>query len=49
MNLGQLAMLIRAAYLKDAISLNKIQGKPFFRHEILKRINDIMESTTNAH
>lgn len=49
MNLGQLAMLIRAAYLKDAIALNKIQGKPFFRHEILKRINDIMESTTNAN
>jgi 2-oxoglutarate ferredoxin oxidoreductase subunit alpha len=34
MNLGQLAMLIRAKYLVDAESLTKVQGQPLLAHEI---------------
>jgi 2-oxoglutarate ferredoxin oxidoreductase subunit alpha len=44
MNLGQLALLLRAAYLKDIISFTKVQGKPFFRHEIISKIEEILES-----
>ena len=44
MNMGQLALLLRAAYLKDIISFTKVQGKPFFRHEILSKIEEILES-----
>ena len=29
MNLGQLALLLRARYLKDVVTLSKVQGKPF--------------------
>ncbi|MCG8458055.1 MAG: 2-oxoacid:acceptor oxidoreductase subunit alpha, partial [Holophagales bacterium] len=35
LNTGQLAMILRARYLKDIVSFSKIQGKPFMRHEIL--------------
>ena len=38
MNLGQLALLLRARYLKDIITLSKVQGQPFARHEILDKI-----------
>jgi len=34
MNTGQLALLIRSAFLKDVIQLNKIQGVPFKVSEI---------------
>ena len=44
MNLGQLAMLLRARYLKDVITLSKVQGKPFSRQEILEKIQSILES-----
>ncbi|HEY0512189.1 MAG TPA: 2-oxoacid:acceptor oxidoreductase subunit alpha [Thermoanaerobaculia bacterium] len=43
MNLGQLALLLRARYLKDVITLSKVQGKPFARHEILEQIQSILE------
>jgi len=43
MNLGQLSMLLRARYLKDVIPLNKVQGKPFTRQEILDKIQSILE------
>ncbi len=33
-NLGQLAMLIRARFLIDAISYNRVRGKPFRISEI---------------
>jgi 2-oxoglutarate ferredoxin oxidoreductase subunit alpha len=49
MNLGQLALLIRARYLKDAISFTKVQGKPFFRQEILDKICEIMEYSDDAN
>ena len=49
MNLGQLALLLRAHYLKDVISFTKVQGKPFSRQEIFERILQILESKTNVH
>jgi 2-oxoglutarate ferredoxin oxidoreductase subunit alpha len=49
MNMGQLALLVRARYLKDVISLNKIQGQPFARHEILNKIQQILESNAHAN
>jgi 2-oxoglutarate/2-oxoacid ferredoxin oxidoreductase subunit alpha len=45
MNLGQLALLLRARYLKDVVSLNKVQGLPFTRTEIFDKILEIMESS----
>jgi 2-oxoglutarate ferredoxin oxidoreductase subunit alpha len=44
MNSGQLALLIRARYLVDAISFTKVQGKPFFRSEILDKAREILEA-----
>jgi 2-oxoglutarate ferredoxin oxidoreductase subunit alpha len=38
LNLGQLWMLLRARYLVDAVSINKIQGKPFKEFEIARAI-----------
>ncbi|HSK78533.1 MAG TPA: 2-oxoacid:acceptor oxidoreductase subunit alpha [Thermoanaerobaculia bacterium] len=43
MNLGQLALLLRARYLKDVITYSKVQGKPFTRQEILDKIQQLME------
>ena len=42
MNSGQLALLLRARYLKDIVSLCKIQGKPFNRIEILDKISEML-------
>ena len=42
MNLGQLAMLIRAKYLVDAISITKVQGQPFKSAEIAASIKDVI-------
>jgi 2-oxoglutarate/2-oxoacid ferredoxin oxidoreductase subunit alpha len=44
MNMGQLALLLRARYLKDVVTLSKVQGKPFSRQEILDKIQSILES-----
>lgn len=42
LNLGQLSLLLRAKYLVDAVSINKVQGKPFkvteMQEAILKHI-----------
>lgn len=43
-NLGQLAMLLRATFLTDVISLPKVQGLPFTPAEIEKRAKDILLS-----
>ncbi len=48
MNLGQLALLLRARYLVDVISFSKVQGKPFFRSELLTRIRELLE-TPHVH
>jgi 2-oxoglutarate ferredoxin oxidoreductase subunit alpha len=50
MNLGQLALLLRARYLKDVETLSKVQGKPFTRQEIYNRIKQmLLESKTDVH
>jgi len=42
LNLGQLSMVIRSKYLVDALSYNKIQGKPFKVVEVFNKINDVL-------
>ncbi len=49
MNTGQLSLLIRARYLKDAISYTKIQGRPFFRVEIYEKIRQILGSKSDVN
>ena len=44
MNMGQLALLLRGHYLEDVTSLTKVEGKPFFRHEILEKIRETLEA-----
>ena len=44
MNSGQLAFLLQGRFLKEVISYTKVQGKPFFRSEILARVNALMEA-----
>ena len=43
LNLGQLAMIIRSKFLVDAISLSKIQGKPFTQTEVYNKIKKIIK------
>ena len=38
LNLGQLCTLLRARYLVDAVSVNKVQGRPFKVTEITTAI-----------
>ena len=38
LNTGQLAMILRARFLVDVVTFSKVQGRPFFRGEILDRI-----------
>jgi len=42
LNSGQLALLLRAAYLVDAKSLTKVQGRPFKVGEIRTRIEAML-------
>jgi 2-oxoglutarate ferredoxin oxidoreductase subunit alpha len=48
MNGGQLALLLRAKYLKDVISFTKVQGKPFYRTEISMKIHQILEGNNDV-
>ncbi|MBZ0113863.1 MAG: 2-oxoacid:acceptor oxidoreductase subunit alpha [Thermoanaerobaculia bacterium] len=43
MNGGQLALLLRAGFLKNVTSYPKVEGKPFYRHEILTKIKQCLE------
>ena len=43
LNLGQLAMVIRSKFLVDAISYNKVQGKPFSQSEIYNKIQEVIK------
>jgi len=47
LNLGQLSRLLRERYLVDALSLSKVQGKPFMVSEIVQRIVEL--SKGEAH
>ena len=42
LNLGQLALLIRAKYLVDAVSFNKIKGRPFTISEVEQKIEEML-------
>ncbi|HEV3203362.1 MAG TPA: 2-oxoacid:acceptor oxidoreductase subunit alpha [Gemmataceae bacterium] len=42
LNRGQLAWLLRAQYLVDAVGLNKIQGRPFLISEIEEKIEQML-------
>ena len=42
MNTGQLALLLRARFLKDIVSLCKMQGQPFQVSEIRERIEQLV-------
>ncbi|NOX54880.1 MAG: 2-oxoacid:acceptor oxidoreductase subunit alpha, partial [Planctomycetes bacterium] len=44
LNTGQLRYVIRATYLIEPHGLNKIQGKPFRVHEIVEKIDAVLEN-----
>ncbi|MCU1676074.1 MAG: pyruvate flavodoxin/ferredoxin oxidoreductase domain protein, partial [Frankiales bacterium] len=48
MNLGQLAMLIRARYLIDALPYNQVRGMPFKSEELAGVIRDVLNSLDSA-
>ena len=43
LNGGQLWRLLRAEFLVDAISLSKVQGKPFLVSEIEEKIEELLK------
>ena len=43
MNGGQMTQLLRSKYLKDIVCYSKLQGKPFYRHEIVTKIAEMLE------
>ena len=43
LNLGQLAMLLRARYLVPAVSFPKVKGKPFKISELTAKMNELYE------
>jgi 2-oxoglutarate ferredoxin oxidoreductase subunit alpha len=42
MNLGQLATMIRAKYLVDAVPFSKVKGRPFQIREIVKKVGEYL-------
>ncbi len=48
-NMGQLSLLLKATYLKPVISFPKVQGKPFFRSEIVNKVLEIIGETVHVH
>jgi 2-oxoglutarate ferredoxin oxidoreductase subunit alpha len=45
MNLGQLVWVLRAKYLVDALSISKVQGRPFAEREIVDKAHEILGVT----
>jgi 2-oxoglutarate ferredoxin oxidoreductase subunit alpha len=43
LNMGQLALLLRARYLVDAISYPKVKGQPFKISELIQKIQEVLE------
>jgi len=43
MNMGQLAMLLRAKFLVDAISFTKVQGLPIFAEDLEQEIRRVLD------
>jgi len=48
MNLGQLALLIQGRFLKRVVSYTKVEGRPFFRHEVLSKIRSLFERSSTG-
>jgi 2-oxoglutarate ferredoxin oxidoreductase subunit alpha len=46
MNLGQLALLIRARYLVDAVSLTQVRGMPFRAADLAEMLQGVLAGTT---
>lgn len=44
LNMGQLAMILRARYLVDVHSVHKVQGKPFKEAELIRALSAELES-----
>jgi len=44
MNLGQLAMLIRAKYLVDALSFTQVRGMPFKADELADMLQGVIDN-----
>lgn len=42
MNLGQLATMIRAKYLVDAVAFSKVKGRPFQIREIMRKVEEYL-------
>ncbi len=49
MNLGQLALLLRARYLKDVVTYSKAQGKPITRQNVIDRAREILEARAHVY
>jgi 2-oxoglutarate ferredoxin oxidoreductase subunit alpha len=49
MNLGQLALLIRAKYLVDTVNYNQVRGLPFKSAELVSVITDVIDSRKGQH
>jgi len=45
MNLGQLSLLLRAAFLVDTIGYNRVRGLPFTSDELVHAIEDVLSTT----
>lgn len=43
MNMGQLSLLLRGRFVRDVVSLNKVQGRPFKISEISSAIDDLLQ------
>ena len=43
LNLGQLALILRATYRCEIVGLNKIQGQPFKVSEIISQLMDLFD------
>lgn len=48
LNLGQLSQLLRAEFLVDVISFNKVQGLPFKSSEIENKIKSVLGELSNG-
>ena len=42
LNMGQLSLIIRSRYMIDAISYNKVQGRPFLVSEMVEKIKELL-------
>ena len=49
MNCGQLAFILQGQYLKEIVSLTKMEGKPFYRYEIVNRIKELLQGGSDVH